>query len=89
VNESRPVRPSLATIICFYLVLTAFIPLPIIWISLLGRLDSAFIYSSSLLHTPVSWLTSTLAIAAAISLWQMRPAAFFLLAIRHTLSIAL
>jgi hypothetical protein len=87
VNESR--RPPLATIICIYLIVTAFIPLTVMWILVWGWFHSIYNYPPILLHTPMSWLMCILSIAGAVMLWQMRRVAFFLLAIRYTLSLAL
>lgn len=86
-TESRAARPPLATIICIYLLVTAFIPLPARWIYLFGWFHSIFIYHSTLPHTPLPLAIGVLAIAGAIALWQMRRAAFVLLAIRLVLSL--
>jgi hypothetical protein len=88
-TEIGPARPPLATIICIYLIVTAFIPLQVMWILIWGWFHSIYNYPPILLHSPMSWLMWTLAIAGAITLWQMRRVAFFLLAIRYTLSLAL
>ena len=83
-----PARPRLATITCIYLVVTAFIPMPTMWILIWGWFHSVFIYDSTL-RTPFSLVVCALAIAGAITVWQMRRAAFFLLAVRFILSMAL
>ena len=88
-NEPRPKRPTLATIICIYLAVTAFIPVSIMWILVWGWFHSIFNYPPILLQTPISWLLCTLAIAGVIALWQMRRAAFLLLVARFVLSLTI
>jgi hypothetical protein len=94
VNETRQARPPLATIICTYLIVTALVPLPLIWIYLLGWFnslsegsESTFIFHPTLPHSPLYWVSCALAIAGAIALWQMRRLAFSLLATRLGLSL--
>lgn len=90
-NEPRPARPPLATISCIYLIVTAFIPLPIILILLWSWSNPFFHFPLVRLlpRTSMPVVICSLAIAGAITLWQMRRAAFFLLAIRLILSIVL
>ena len=91
-NESHPTRPPLATIICIYLAVTAFIPLEFMWILLWGWLHSFSNYPSILLllpHTPMPLVICALALVGTIALWQMHRAAFFLLAARFVLSFAI
>src|ERR1035438_775816 len=78
-NESHPTRPPLATIICIYLAVTAFIPLEFMWILLWGWLHSFSNYPSILLllpHTPMPLVICALALVGTIALWQMPRAAF-------------
>ena len=82
-NESRPARPPLATNICVYLIVTAVIPFQAIWIVIWGWFHSVFVnprISLLLPHAPMPLVTCALALAGSITLWQMRRAAFFLLA---------
>jgi hypothetical protein len=90
-NESRPTRPPLATIICIYVVVTAFIPLPVMGILLWGWSHSVFSFPwiRLLPHSPMPIVICALALAGTIALWQMRRVAFFLLTIRLILSLGL
>jgi hypothetical protein len=90
VNESRPARPLLATVICTYLIVTLFIPLQVMGILLWGWFHSVFNYPPILLpRSPMLLMVWTLAVAGTIALWQMRRAAFFLLAARFALSLTI
>jgi len=93
-NETRQTRPPLATIICIYLIVTAFVPLSLLWIYLFGRFHSlsngshaSLTFHPVLPHSPLAWVSCSLAIAGAIALWQLRRLAFVLLAIRLGLSL--
>ena len=91
-NESRPTRPPLATIICIYLFATAFVPLGFMWILFWGWFHALPNYPSILLllpHSPIPLVICALALAGTIALWQMRRAAFFLLAVRFAISLAI
>jgi hypothetical protein len=89
VTESRPARPPLATIICIYLVVTAFIPLQILWILFWGWFHSVYIFRLPFLlpHSFMLFAICALTFAGTIALWQVRRAAFFLLAARFALSV--
>jgi hypothetical protein len=80
-------RPPLAAIICIYLTVTAFIPLSFIFIYVWGWFHSVFIYRSTLPHSPLSLAVCLLAVAGAVTLWQMRRAAFFLIVAHFLLSL--
>jgi hypothetical protein len=102
VNEVRPARPLLATLICIFeatsvvLVVAAYYLvtyLHIIHTSL--RNGDPITYSLPLitlqfspLHYAVMGLIYLIGLAAAIALWQMRRSAFYLLAMRTALSLA-
>lgn len=86
-TEPRAARPPLATVVCIYEVIVAFVSLPIAWIYLFGFFHSAPLHHSILPQTMLQWVSCVLAIAGAIALWQMRRAAFFLLATRFALSL--
>ena len=90
-NESRPTRPPLATIICIYLVATAFIPLPVMWIVSWSWFHSLSYPPNLFLLwlSPIPLVICALALAGTIALWQMRRSAFFLLAARFALSLAI
>ncbi len=90
-NAHRPARPVLATLICIY-------EAAVLVLALALRLrpgqapqvhaHAAVLPPISPLVVPLSWLGYTLALAAAIALWQMRRSAFFLLMARLAISIA-
>jgi hypothetical protein len=86
-NESRPKRPPLATVICIYELATAIVPLPIAVFYLFGYLHSGLNLHSLVPQSAWSWADVILAVAGATALWQMRRAAFFLLATRFGLSL--
>jgi hypothetical protein len=92
-TEVRPERTPIATFICAFEVAIA------AW-AILGRIAVYTIrsvasspayhsYPTPLLQTLVRDLDVLLAVAAAITLWQMRRSAFYLLATRFVLSFAL
>ena len=90
--ESRHKRPPLATIICIYMIVTAFIPVQLMWILLWGWFHSILNNLSIpplMPRTPISLMICALAVAGAIALWLMHRSAFFLLAIRPILSLLL
>lgn len=90
-TEVRPERTPIATLICFFEAAIA------VW-TIVGRTVFHIIrttgsarayhsYPTSLLQTVVRDLDVLLALAAAITLWQMRRSAFYLLATRFVLSL--
>ena len=91
-TEARPERTPIATLIC------VFEATIVVW-AILGRTTLHFIrsagsgrayhfYPTSLLETVVKDLDVLLALAAAITLWQMRRPAFYVLATRFALSFS-
>jgi hypothetical protein len=89
VSEPRPARTVPATLICVYEFVAAIISPPLALIYLLGLLQSANHYPSPLLRSASSWLSSALAIAAAVALWRMHRSASYLFAARFLLTLAL
>jgi hypothetical protein len=89
VSEPRPARPLLATLICIFEAFTAIVPLPLALAYLFGYFHSADYYPSPLPRSAVSWLSSALAIAAAVTLWRMHRSASYLFAARFLLTLAL
>jgi hypothetical protein len=89
--NDRPSHPPTATVVCIYLVVTTFVPLPVIWILFWGWSHSVFNFPwlQLLPRSPIPIAIWALALAGAIALWQMRRAAFFLLAARLGLSLAI
>jgi hypothetical protein len=94
VNEARPERPLLATIICLLEAAIAVLAISAHFLRIyLRNLHSHTHYSlAPLNYTPLHYaatgLACALALAIAITLWQMRRAAFYLLATRTALSLA-
>jgi hypothetical protein len=90
-TDDRRVRPRLATVICIYegaSVLLGVVSYCILTYS--HRIHpSVADYSTPLLQSVVIWLRYVLALAAAIALWQMRRAAFYLLAGRVAIALVL
>ena len=93
-NEARPERPLLATIICLLEAAIAVLAISAHFLRIyLRNLHSHTHYSlAPLNYTPLHYaatgLACALALAIAITLWQMRRAAFYLLATRTALSLA-
>ena len=88
-TQAHPERPLLATIISIYLVVSVLVPLPIALIYLDEFFHSVFIYHTTLPGSAMSWVIFGLAMAGAVTLWQMRRAAFYLIATRFGLSLLL
>ena len=90
-TDDRRVRPRLATVICIYE--AASVLLGVVSYCMLTyshRIHpSVADYSTPLLQSVVIWLRYVLALAGAIALWQMRRAAFFLLAGRVAIALVL
>ena len=90
-TDDRRARPPLATVISIYEVATV----------LSGIVSYCFLtyshsinpsladYTTPLLQSVVIWLRYVLALTAAIALWQMRRAAFYLLAGRAAIALVL
>lgn len=91
-TEVRPERTPIATLIC------AFEAAIVVWATLgrtalyvirtAGSARAHHLYPTSPLETVVKDLDVLLALAAAITLWQMRRSAFYLLATRFGLSFS-
>jgi hypothetical protein len=83
VNESRPARPALATVICVYEVVLL-LALPLIQWGLQRQfaathpLRQYHAYPAHPLQSAVGWFGTALLIAAVVALWQMRRVAFLL-----------
>jgi hypothetical protein len=92
-NESRSIRPPLATIICIYEGFIAVFALasPFLVRYLISSNESIarHPHSSAIftLHSALGWLGIALAVAAAVALWQMRRVAFVLLSTRFAISL--
>lgn len=90
-TQTRPERPLLATLICIWEVAVVFIEIVgLIWQHHFHRLHPLLQHRSvplPLLHTISVWITYCLAIAAAISLWQMHRSSFVLLAARFGIGL--
>jgi hypothetical protein len=89
VTGTRPERPVLATLICIWEVFTIVLAIASYMFleHMLSAHPSIHPHPTTLLHSISSWLFPLLAAAAAITLWQMRRAAFFLLAARFAMSL--
>jgi hypothetical protein len=72
VTQAHPERPLLATIISIYLVVSVLVPLPIALIYLDEFFHSVFIYHTTLPGSAMSWVIFGLAMAGAVTLWQIR-----------------
>jgi hypothetical protein len=101
-TESRPERPELATVICILEVAAAVLAIAAHFVRLYlhnlhgyhrASLPSTYnhplqSFNDTTLHYAAMGLTCTLALAIAVTLWQMRRSAFYLSATRTALSLA-
>jgi hypothetical protein len=93
VTGTRPERPVLATVVCIWEVFI--VVLAIVTHYTVNHLHNSRppgqslppVHPVSPLQTAASWLTYTLAIAAAVTLWRMHRSAYIFLAGRFCISL--
>jgi len=90
-TDDRRARPRLATVICIYEAASVLLGVASYCILTYSHSihPSVADYSAPLLQSVVIWLRYVLALTAAIALWQMRRAAFYLLAGRVAIALVL
>ncbi|HEY1742697.1 MAG TPA: hypothetical protein VGG18_05990 [Granulicella sp.] len=90
-TDDRRVRPRLATVICIYEAASVLLGVVSYCILIYSHRIHPSIadYYTPLLQTVVIWLRYVLALAGAVALWQMRRAAFYLLAGRVVIALVL
>ena len=87
--QVHPKRPVLATLVCIWEAVVVVLAIAgyIFLKHMLSAHPSARPHPTTLLRSISSWVSPILAAAAAITLWQMRRSAFFLLAARFAISL--